>query len=284
MQTTGANSEQIEYWNEQAGPKCVALQERLDAHIGALGERALAAAAPAPGERVLDVGCGCGATALALAHRIGPAGSTLGIDLSAAMLARARERARDAGLSNLEFLQADAQTHVFEPGFDLVFSRFGVMFFDDPAAAFANLRRALRPGGRTSFVCWQPIQANPWMLVPLQAAAQHVELPAPAPPGSPGPFAFGDPEHVGSILKTAGFEAASFESVETQLGIGGATSLDEAVDFLLEIGPAARVLREVGQDVQERVRLAIGEALSPFVGRDGVHMGCAVWLVSARSA
>ena len=180
LAASGPNAEQITYWNEQSGPKWVALDGRLDALISPYGDRALERTKPALGERVLDVGCGCGRTTLELAARVGSPGSVTGIDISTVMLARARERARKSGAQNVRFENADVQTHAFEPGsFDLAFSRFGVMFFADPVAAFANLRGALAPGGRLAFVCWQPLANNPWMQVPLAATAPHLKLPEP---------------------------------------------------------------------------------------------------------
>ena len=189
----GANAGQIDYWNDEAGPKWVRLQELLDHQLADLGLFVVERAAPAAGERVLDIGCGCGASSLELAQRVGPKGSVLGVDVSEPMLARARERARHAGVDNLQFQRGDAQVTPFEPGsFDLVHSRFGIMFFEDPPAAFANMRRALAPNGRVTFVCWQPLSENPWMRIPMAAALPHIELPPIPAPGAPGPFALGD--------------------------------------------------------------------------------------------
>ena len=201
-----ANTEQREYWNEQAGPTWVRNQERLDAQIQPWGELALNALAAAPGEAVLDVGCGCGATSLALAAQVGPEGRVVGLDLSGPMLARARERAAAEGRANVSFLQADAQTHAFAPEFDALFSRFGVMFFDDPPAAFANLAGALRPGGRLSFACWQGREQNGWVSIPMAALIGEVELPPPPAPDAPGPFALGDPDRLRALLEGAGPE------------------------------------------------------------------------------
>ena len=203
---TGPNAEQIEYWNSERARKWVELQERMDALIEAFGARAIERAGLAAGERVIDVGCGCGGTTLDLAGRVGARGRVLGVDISAVMLSRARERAKSVGLANVEFVDADAQTHAFEAGaWDCAFSRFGVMFFADPARAFANLRRALRQGGRVSFACWRAMPENEWVTVPLTALMKVIAPPPPPLPGAPGPFAFGDPQRVRGLLGEAGF-------------------------------------------------------------------------------
>jgi SAM-dependent methyltransferase len=281
----GGNAEQVRYWNETAGPKWVAYQALLDAQLRPLGVRAMERGRIAAGERVLDVGCGCGDTTLELARRVSPGGEVVGVDPSALMLARARERAREVGLANATFVEGDAQTHALPAAsFDAVFSRFGVMFFADPSAAFANLRRGLRPGGRLAFVCWQAFTENPWVLVPLMAAAQHLTLPPPPAPGAPGPFAFADRDRVGGILRAAGFADVGFDDVRETLTLAGGGGLDAAVALLLEgIGPTSAVLRDADPAVRERVAVAVREALAPFVDADGVRMPSAAWIVSART-
>lgn len=276
------NAEQIEYWNERGGPQWVKLQERLDAQIGPLGLIALEQAAAQPGESVLDVGCGCGHTALALADRVGPRGSVMGIDISHPMLGRARERQQEQQLQNLSFLHADAQTHQFEPeSVDLIFSRFGVMFFEDAAQAFGNLRTALRPGGRLCFLCWQELRKNDWVRVPLQAAAQHVPLPPRPEPGAPGPFSLADPARMRDILDAAGFRNVRCQSHETDISVGGATGVEGAVAFLLAIGPVAALLRESDAGTRSRVAEAIRAALLPYAAGDNVYLSSATWVVQA---
>ena len=277
------NQEQIRYWNEQGGPKWVLRQQQLDAQIHPLGLVALQRAAIKPGERVVDIGCGCGQTSLDLAERVGPKGFVLGIDISQPMLNRARERQQELGRTNLEFLLADAQTHQFaREQFDLVFSRFGVMFFEDPTAAFRNLRTALRSTGRLTFLCWQALEKNEWARVPFKAALQHVPPPAPMAPGAPGPFAFADPERVRQILEGAGFAAVHCESYTTDLGMGGATTVDEAVEFSLDIGPAARLLADAPADTRTRAAQSVREALTLYASSEGVRLPGAVWIVQAR--
>jgi SAM-dependent methyltransferase len=275
----GPNAEQVRYWNEIAGPRWVTQEEFLDSQISELGVATMDRAAVRPGEAVLDVGCGCGQTSLQLAERVGAQGSVLGIDVSEPMLERARLRSRAA---NLRFQLADAQTAGFPERFDLAFSRFGVMFFSDPPAAFRNLRRSLADEGRLAFVCWQGLDRNPWMREPLVAVAAHVPLPPPPAPGAPGPFAFADSARVKGILDAAGFSDVAFEPLERTLRIGGDGGLDAAVQFLLQLGPAGAALREAGEDASLRAAKAVREALAPHVTEQGVRMDSAAWIVTAR--
>ena len=279
----GPNAEQIRYWNQTLAPRWVEQEAMLDAQIAPLGLAAMERARVLPGERVIDVGCGCGQTSLQLAERVGPAGSVLGIDIATPMLERARARA--SGRANVRFAAADAQTHRFEPDHDLVFSRFGVMFFADPAAAFANLAKALRPGGRLAFVCWQAIDRNPWLLVPLRAVAGIVALPPPPAPGAPGPFSFADPERVRGILAAAGFSEVALEQASGELAIGAGGDLERAVEFALQMGPVAAALREAGaagEAARGRAADAIRTALAPFATPTGVRAGYAAWIATGR--
>ena len=283
MQADGPNAEQIEYWSRRGGPTWVEHQRQVDASIRPYGDAAIERGAPAPGERVLDLGCGCGETTLQLSQRVAPGGSVTGIDISDVMLDRARGRARLAAAAGVRFENADAQTHAFAPGsFDLAFSRFGVMFFVDPVAALANVARALAPGGRLAFVCWQQVAKNPWTLVPMTAAAKYVELPARPEPGAPGPFAFGDGARLRGILERAGYADVGLESFEHDFRLGGAGGLDAAVEFVTKIGPTARLLADASAETRARVADALREALAPHLTDEGVRLASAAWLVTAR--
>jgi SAM-dependent methyltransferase len=283
MDATAPNAQQVTFWNEQAGPIWVARQTALDHMIATFGERAMEALAPRPGERIVDVGCGCGSTSLALARRVGASGSVLGVDVSEPMLARARERAAADRAANVRFVAGDAQTHPFAAGSaDAVFSRFGVMFFVDPTAAFANVRTVLQPDGRLAFVCWREAAANAWIMTLLMALASVVTLPAPPAPGAPGPFSFGDENRVRSILDGAGFHDVALEPFEPEIVIGGGGTIDEAVDFALDLGPTAAALREAGPEAQPKVTAALREAMGSFLTPRGVVLGSSAWIVTAR--
>jgi SAM-dependent methyltransferase len=280
---TGPNAQQIQYWNDTAGPRWVTLQALIDDQIRPLGRLAMDRGAILPGERVLDVGCGCGDTAIDLARRVAPGGAVTGIDISAPMLELARQRAR-AQAAAADFALADAQIHPFPPAMvELIYSRFGVMFFTDPTAAFANLRRALTDGGRLAFVCWQSLPENPWMFVPLGAALQFLPPPPLPAADAPGPFSFADPQRVRTILAGAGFRDVAFEDVRQTLTIGAGAGLDETVAFLLQMGPTAAALREAADaTLQPRVVAAVRDALTPYVTEQGVRMASASWIVTAR--
>jgi SAM-dependent methyltransferase len=271
------NEEQIEYWNGGAAEMWVAQQERLDRQLGPLGRAALAALAPRAGEHVLDVGCGTGTTTLQIADAVGPSGRVVGVDISMPLLAAARSRNRPGQVS---FVQADAQTHVFDEPFDAIYSRFGVMFFADPVAAFANLRRALKPNGRLTFVCWRALDENPLMAAPLDAAAKHLPpMPPPPDPHAPGPFAFADETRVGRILETAGFRAIALTAHDEEIGGSDrATTLELA----LQIGPLGRILRE-HPEKRSAVIDAVRDALEPFLV-DGIGRApSATWIVTAKA-
>lgn len=282
IESTGPNAEQISHWNGTFGQRWVELQELLDAQIEPLGRTAQERARISQGEHVLDVGCGCGQSSLQIAKRVGTSGHVLGVDLSEPMLARAIERA--SGFEQASFEHADAQLFEFRASdFDLVYSRFGVMFFADPPAAFANLRRALKPGGRLAFVCWQTASQNQWILIPMLAIAQHVPLPPPPEPGTPGPMSLADTDHTRDILETAGFEDVAFEDRTGELSIGGGASLDVTADFLMRMGPASRALGDVSEQQQQAARAAVREALAPFASDAGIKMTGSCWIVTARS-
>jgi SAM-dependent methyltransferase len=274
------NDAQIEYWNTSAGQTWSQHQAQLDRQLDGLGLEAMRVLAPEKGERILDVGCGCGETTLQLAGRVGPSGAVVGADISEPMLEVARGRPVPEGSARPDFRNLDAQTADLGSGaFDGVFSRFGVMFFADPAAAFANIRRALKPGGRLAFVCWRPFADNPWMREPMAAAAPLLPPMPPPDPTAPGPFAFADGERVRSILGKAGFSGVAVEPFDASIGGG---NVDDTVNLTLRVGPLGRVLRET-PGATGAVVGAVRGAIQPYETPSGVFMPAAVWIVSARA-
>ncbi|HEX2130660.1 MAG TPA: class I SAM-dependent methyltransferase [Actinophytocola sp.] len=253
------------YWAEH--------DERYDALLAPLTRHLLAAAAIRPHERVLDVGCGCGGTTR-LAGRAASDGSALGVDLAAPMIARARQRTEEAGPANVRFEQADAQTHPFDPA-DVVLSQFGVMFFEDPVAAFANLRRA---GGRLVFLCWQGLERNESRLVKRAALSPHVAVP-PDRPGV-GPASLADPARVREILTAAGYTGIELTDLREPVLIG--QTAEEACAFELAIPAMVEQLAEAGPDAAARATEALRAAYAAHETPDGVFLGTAAWLVTAE--
>jgi SAM-dependent methyltransferase len=279
MQIAPGNEPQAELWLN-AGPIWTALQDQLDAQVAQHGVAALEVAAAQPGERVLDVGCGTGTTAVQLATAVAPGGSVEGLDISPSMTASAQQRANTAGVANASFTVADAQAHNFEAGaYDLIFSRFGVMFFADPVAAFANLRSALRPGGRLVFSCWQGAAENPWVSKPIEATLKHIDLPIGSDPTAPGPLSLSDPERVRSILDAAGYTDTTLQDVRLPVRLG--ESIEAAAEFLYTLNPATDGLADRDPQLAQNIRDSIGEVLAEHLGPAGVETPSATWVVSA---
>jgi ubiquinone/menaquinone biosynthesis C-methylase UbiE len=269
-----ANAEQIEYWNGAVGERWARLQETIDGNLAAITKALLPFAGAAPGERVLDIGCGCGTTTLALSKAVGAGGDVTGVDISAPMLAVARGRGAGAN-----FMEADASTHLFHPTHDLVFSRFGVMFFADPRAAFANIRKALKPRGRLAFVCWRGTPENLWASAPFAAARDLVPSQQAMDPHAPGPFAFADGERLRAILSGAGFANIRVEKLDSTMNMG--TTVEEAAAQALNIGPLARAAAGLDDASREKIHGVVGKALAKFKTADGIAPPAACWLIGA---
>ena len=279
MAYQGPNAVIAEYWNETMGPTWVELRERLDAEIEPFGAAAMRALAPAPGERILDIGCGCGQTSWQLAERTGPAGTVGGFDLSRTMLELARGRPASLDTAPPSFIEGDAQVANLGTGFDAVFSRFGWMFFSDPTAAFANIRKSLRPGGRLAMVTWRTLAENPLFTVPAEAAAPYLDPSPPPQPDTPGPFRYGDFGLARQALADAGFldiAAAPFDAP------AGVKDLDGALLLALRLGPLGAAIRQAPA-LRERVSAAVREALGRFQTSDGINIPAAVWIVTAKA-
>ena len=277
------NADQIAYWNGASGQHWTDRQASQDILLAPVSELLIERAGATPGHRILDVGCGCGSTSIALAQRVAPQGFVLGIDISAPMLARARQLA--AGDLPLDFVLADATVYPFDPqSFDVMVSRFGVMFFAEPALSFTNLRRALRPDGRMAFACWREPKHNPWMMAPLQAVYQHVPKLPQVGPEDPGPFAFASEERVRRILDQAGFSGVAMEQHDLSLDVAVGRGLEGAVEGAMQIGPASRALEGHPPEVREAARNSIRETLAPMARGQAVRLAASIWIVTARAS
>ncbi|WP_107312239.1 class I SAM-dependent methyltransferase [Burkholderia metallica] len=280
------NAYQVANWNGQSEERWVANLTRLDAMVAVFGQTAIEAAAPATGERVLDIGCGAGASSLALAARVGAGGQVLGVDISEPLIDRARARARQD--TPALFQVADASSaELPESAFDILFSRFGVMFFDDPTAAFAHMRRALRPGGRVAFVCWRGAAENDWVRLPMGALEGILPPSAPPAPEAPGPFSFGDRGRVSRILTAAGFTDIAIAPFDASVPFGeGETrdaAIDDAVKMTLEVGPLSRALADQPDDIRIRASAAVRAVFAGLPGERSVTINGAAWIVMARN-
>ncbi|MCC7267037.1 MAG: class I SAM-dependent methyltransferase [Caulobacteraceae bacterium] len=275
-----ANRAQAAHWNEASGPVWVEMQGVLDYMLAPVGAALVEAAFPGEGARVLDVGCGAGATSLAMARRLGPRGLCLGADISAPLVAAARKRATAEGLEAARFVEADAQTFAFDAGaFDAAISRFGVMFFDDPPAAFANIRRAMRPGGRLTFIAWRSPAENPFMTAAGRATA-HLLPPQPPPdPEAPGQFAFADDRRVRRILEAAGWNDVDLRPLDLPTDVPEA----DLMAYVTRLGPVGQALRAADDATRAQITAVLKDAFAPSVQDGAARFSLACWLATARA-
>ncbi len=265
------NTQQADYWSSEAAPKWISHQAAIDASLAPVAARVLERAGIEAGHRVLDIGCGAGATLLSTAPLVGDDGHVDGADISAPLLERSRERLTAAGITNFGLFVADAQSHKFEHGcYDRVVSRFGVMFFADPVAAFANIRTALKPGGVLSVVAWAALNDNPWFSVPRAAAIARLGPVEPADPTAPGPLAFQDSARVVGILRDAGFEQIQADAEDIALTPNG--SVEDVAALACKLGPAQRIIAEhEGTPADEAaIQEEITRVLAPHATSGGV--------------
>jgi SAM-dependent methyltransferase len=275
------NVDMARAWDGEEGDQWTQFADEYDDTHRSIWARFLETDPVRPTDQVLDIGCGCGQStrdAARMAHE----GSALGVDLSSAMLAVARRRATAEGVSNVDFRRADAQVHEFDPAtFDVVISRFGVMFFEDRTAAFANIAAALRPGGRLALLVWQDIRKNEWIMTARETLAAGRDLPMP-PAGAPGPMAMADPDDVRSLLSGAGFGSIGFTSIEEPVWFGA--DAEAAYEFVGEIG----IVKGLSDDLEPDARAAAHErlraALRAHETPEGVRFDSGVWLISATRA
>lgn len=278
---TAVNAEQIRQWANEQGVHYVNEAERYDAMMEPFTSALSEAVALRPGERVLDVGCGSGATSIAAAQQVGADGAVTGIDVSPPLLDLARRRAAQAG-TRIEFVQGDAQTYPFAPSaFDALISRNGLMFFDDPVAAFRNLATTLEPTGRLVFLAPQGPQRNEWIMAAAAAAAQHVGMPEGIGPDQPGPFALSDPDHIRSILDQSGFAHVTLDEVIHSIRVGD--DVEDVVRFILSMPFAQGLLASAPPEKVETATEAMRAALSSHAGPEGVvTQNNGEWLVNAH--
>jgi SAM-dependent methyltransferase len=277
-----ANTAQREYWNTVAGPRWVGLEGFVERRVGGVNDLLLARSGASAGERVLEIGCGTGAFTVPLAERVGEQGEVVGADISTAMLAGARKRLAEARLGNISLIEADAQTHRFDPGrFDLIASRFGVMFFADPAAAFTNLLGAAKPGGRLCFACWGSLEENEHWLVSYRVALRHLGPPEPKPPHTPGPMAFADPDYVRGFLGKAGFADVAVHREHPEIF---ASTPQEEAEHACIMGPSGRLIDEKKPDetTRRKIEREIEQALTAYAAGGKTALPSTVLLVTAR--
>jgi len=276
------NAGMREFWNGEGGHRWVRFQHRLDQSLVGFGQAAMEAAAFSTGEQVMDIGCGCGDTSFEIARQVGPNGHVKAVDISEPILAQAITRVGAEEVQNISFEHGDAQTHRFEAtAFDAVFSRFGIMFFDDPVAAFSNIRKALKHDGRLAFICWQPVKANTWVSLPLTVVGNHLPLPLPPGPEEPGPFSFGDADKLERVLVEAGFSDVLIKSCDTPFTV--AADDNEAAAFLMQMGPANGAISEADADeaTKSLISAELREALMPYRTEQGIVLDAATWVVTA---
>ncbi len=283
MNATDANHDQAENWSGTEGDHWVQNAQRHDDMLVPFADQIAAVAQLRNGERVLDIGCGCGLTTVRSGGAVGATGAVLGVDLSPQMLEVATARAETADVGEwTRFRAADAQTDdLGTDQWDVVLSRFGVMFFDDPVAAYTNIASAVRPGGRLVFCCWQPLDNNDWMLVPGLAVAQHVELPQRAFGDAPGPFSMGDPDRVRTILGAAGFDQVNVDPFLCSVLLAGGGSIDDTITYMTTSGLGRALLENAPEREAAAAIEAVRQTLAPLHDGDGIRLGAAAWMITA---
>lgn len=270
-------NKQDDFWNEEGGERWVENIDRVEAMLSGLSAHLLSKAAPRAGEHVLDIGCGGGVTSEALASAVGSSGHVLGADISKVILKVARERY--AKVANLKFMTADAEVFPFDPeSYDLITSRFGVMFFADPEVAFRNIYRAGKPGARIVYLCWRSLPENPWMGAPAAAAFTVITPPEKPAPGTPGPFSLADPDRVTHIMGSAGFTDIKFTAIDEPVNLG---EVDQVLHFMTALGPAAEPLKAASEADHAAALAAMRVTLAEHDTPNGVIMPSAIWVVEA---
>jgi ubiquinone/menaquinone biosynthesis C-methylase UbiE len=283
QQTDSPNAREVQYWNSAQTRAWADEYDVIDRLFAGLTRVALDHAAPKLGERVIDIGCGSGTTVLELAARVGPTGYVLGADVSKPSVEKAQERIAAAGVQQAEITLCDVSTHTFPANsFDLVFSRFGVMFFADPVAAFANIHKAMKSDGRLAVAVFRTPQENKWATAAL-AAVRHL-LPPITPPGpeDPGQFSWADAARVHRILETAGFQDISLTPHDPEMPLAGRGGAAEAASFMSRVGPVVRAMSDASEQRRKEVRAALEAFFKIHEGPQGIVLPGAIWVVTAR--
>ena len=277
------NKEQKAFWSGKGGEIWVSKQDSMDIMLSPLGEEAIKKLNLSSNENVLDIGCGCGSTTISIANEILNNGTISGIDISIPMIEKAKRSVDELSLSNVDFFVKDVQTEdLGENIFSSAYSRFGVMFFDDPFKAFSNILTSLKETGKLSFVCWQSPKLNPWQSLSVQAVREFIDLPSP-PKRNPGPFAFQEKDYVNDILKKAGFKDIQIDDFQREIDMFYGKALEEAAEDYLSINPViTEMLKESSQEIRKSVSDSLIEAFRPFYNENKLTFPSATWIVSAR--
>lgn len=277
------NKGQKSFWSGKGGDIWVERQNAMDTMLSPLGHAAMNKLNLQDGEDVLDIGCGCGHTTLDIANKVLPTGKVTGLDISAPMLKRAEETATKKSLSNVKFKCVDVQIDDIGEGlYSSAFSRFGVMFFEDPVAAFNNINKSLRLGACLSFVCWQSASVNPWQSLFIGEIKKFLDLPSP-PPRSPGPFAFMEPDYINQILLGSNFQDIKIESHEQEVNMFSGRSLNEAIKDYISINPVVtEMLKDSPKELKNKIIRSAEKVFSPYFSEKGLIFPSATWLVSAK--
>jgi ubiquinone/menaquinone biosynthesis C-methylase UbiE len=276
------NRAQADYWSSATGKKWISHETRLDAAMAEILHRLLERSEIKPGQNVLDIGCGTGASTLEAAKLVGKNGHVTALDIATQLLNRAESRSDEMGLTNTSFLLADAQSHQFElKQYDTIMSRFGLMFFADPVAAFSNIANGLKDAGRMVFAAWGPVAQNPWFYVPRDAAVAQLGKPAPADPLAPSPLAFQDLGKVIDLMKRAGLTDVTGETEMVAMNPIGTAA--DAARVASRVGPAARVMKEFSGNESDAMAIekSVADAFSEFVTGGGVRMAVSINYFSA---
>ena len=274
------NQDQKEFWNEKKGKIWVSLEKHIDKMLNPLGDHAIKILEPKDGEKILDVGCGTGSTTQNLSKLVGDSGLITGMDISEPILDFAKKQSNSKKINNINFILADAQNFQFlTKSYDAIFSRFGIMFFEDPIAAFKNIKKSLKNKGRLTFICWRKRDENDWITLSSNIASNFLELPPNANPKEPGPFAFEDSGYIEEILIKSGWKNITIKNHNQNIIVGETVNI--TAEFLSRMGPMSVPFENADQYTQRKVKEALKECYSKYNTSNGVEFNFSTWIVSA---